>query len=65
CRAEWRRICGSPSSACRHLLPASGEKGQAARIERAPRVSFAPRAGRRWPAGRMRGCCFQLSNPPA
>ncbi|RMC64134.1 hypothetical protein CN172_02330 [Sinorhizobium meliloti] len=31
--------------------PLDGEKGQAA----APRVPFAPPAGRRWPAGRMRG----------
>ncbi|RVJ40453.1 hypothetical protein CN176_14520 [Sinorhizobium medicae] len=33
------------------LLPSNGEM----EAQRAPQVSFAPPAGRRWPAGRMRG----------
>ncbi|RMC69360.1 hypothetical protein CN233_21530 [Sinorhizobium meliloti] len=45
-----------------------GAKGQAAgwpfplerpRSGASPRVPFAPLAGRRWPAGRMRGRCRQ------
>ncbi|THK33846.1 hypothetical protein EHS39_33715 [Ensifer sp. MPMI2T] len=47
------RSDGEKEQAARAPLPSSRQRREGAK--RAPRVPFAPLAGRRWPAGRMRG----------